>query len=139
MGDTPKEGLGGPALYTGIGVVIAWFAMIVWLIFHINDAEVQWSRLVFLLSSVEAVAFGAAGALFGTQVQRKRVEEAQHRAAKAEVEAASNREAATKGKVLAGAVKAEANAAGHGFKRVSNDESAPEMTTSLALANELLP
>lgn len=139
MTDVPRAGLSGPALYVGIAVIMAWFGMIVWLGFHINDLEVQWSRLVFLLSSMEAVAFGAAGALFGTQIQRQRVADAQQRADKAETEATSNKDAAAKGKALAAAVKAEAQAAGHGFRRVSNDESNDDISTSLALANELLP
>ena len=133
-----KSGLTGAALYVGIGVIAAWLAMVIWLVFHIGDAEVQWSRLVFLLSSLEAVALGAAGALFGTHIQRQRVAEAQDRATKAEGEAAANIDAAVKGKSLAAAVKTEAEAAGRGFRRTSADPENPETGTVIRLADQLL-
>jgi hypothetical protein len=84
------------------------------------------------------VAFGAAGALFGTHIQRQRVTEAQDRAAKAEGEAEANKDAAAKGKALAAAVKTETEAAGHGFRRSSIDPDKPETGTILSLANQLL-
>ena len=141
MTDT-EGGLAGPALYIGILVVLAWLGLILWLVIEIEAQEVQWARLAFLLGSIEAVAFGAAGALFGTQIQRQRVADARQRAEKAELEATENKDAATKGKALAAAVKAEAKAAekAPGIERMSAAEPAGGgMSISLALANELLP
>jgi hypothetical protein len=36
--------------------------------------EVHWSRLAWVFASVEAIAFGAAGALFGSSIQKDRAE-----------------------------------------------------------------
>jgi hypothetical protein len=66
-----------------------------------GENEVTWTRLAWLFSSVEAIAFGAAGALFGASVQRERAENA-------EADARVNADAATRGRALAAAVKAEA-------------------------------
>jgi hypothetical protein len=64
------------------------------------EGEVLWTRLAWLFSSVEAVAFGAAGALFGANVQRERAENAERRAEKSE-------ETASNGRALAAALIAE--------------------------------
>jgi len=140
MADKPLDRLTGPALWTGIVVVAAWLIMVIFLAFHIGDQEVQWSRLVFLLSSIEAVAFAAAGALFGTQIQRQRVTDAKERAEKAEKEATSSKDAAVKGKALAAVVKSESRSASHGqgIARMSA-EGVPVASASLLLAEELFP
>src|SRR5579871_1831783 len=140
MADKPLDRPTGPALWTGIVVVAFWLVMIVFLTRHVGDVEVQWSRLVFLLSSIEAVAFAAAGALFGTQIQRQRVTDAKERADKAEKEATTNKDAAVKGKALAAVVKSEARSAGHGqgITRTSV-AGTPPTSASLQLAEELFP
>ena len=140
MADKPLDRLTGPALWTGIVVVAAWLIMVILLALHIGDQEVQWSRLVFLLGSIEAVAFAAAGALFGTQIQRQRVTDAKERADKAEKEATSNKDAAVKGRGSAAVVKAESRSTGHtqGITRTSA-EGVPAASASLQLAEELFP
>jgi hypothetical protein len=56
-----------------------------------SSSEVHWTRLTWLFSTVEAVVFGAAGALFGASVQRQRAETAERRANANERDAISGR------------------------------------------------
>ena len=143
MTDTPKQQLTGIALYVALFVVLFWLAMLTWLAWKAFVADAtQWSRLVGLLSSLEAVTFGAAGALFGTQIQRQRVTEAVGRAEKAEKESAENKDAAIKGKALAAAVKAETiiPGASRGHERMSVETAKPDaMTAAQHLAMNLFP
>ncbi|MEO7027376.1 MAG: hypothetical protein ABI056_07470 [Caulobacteraceae bacterium] len=93
---------------------------------------------------MEAVAFGAAGALFGVQVQRQRVDDAKQRADKSDKIAADNHEAASNGRALAALVKAEAG--GGGGVKVERfvagsgaADSGADEPASLALAKALFP
>lgn len=52
-----------------------------------GSSETTWSRLVFIYSGVEAIVFAAAGAIFGTQIQRSQTVAAEQRTAVAESEA----------------------------------------------------
>jgi hypothetical protein len=88
--------------------LVAVSAVIVWLAFSIyllaqarSSSELQWTRIAWVFGSVEAVAFAAAGALFGTAVQRDRAEQAETRAQTAEQAAGQNLQDATKGRALA--------------------------------------
>jgi hypothetical protein len=101
------------------------------------------------LGSLEAVAFAAAGALFGTTIQRRRVEEAKERAEKADErasqaqkESAANAEAAANGKALATAIKVRrpARSSAHGVERVSTGQPQELVSDDLvALAERLFP
>jgi hypothetical protein len=64
------------------------------MITQIAAEETTWTRLAWLFASVEAIAFGAAGALFGSTIQRQRAEHAEQRAD-------SNQESAASGQTLA--------------------------------------
>jgi hypothetical protein len=66
-----------------------------------GSTDVVWSRLVFLFGSLQALAFAAAGALWGTSVQQERVASAERRAAVSALDA-------TRGRALAATMKAEA-------------------------------
>ncbi len=144
----PTE-LSGPALAAALVVLAAWLLLLVWLAFNTSLQEVAWSRLLVVLGSMEAVAFGAAGALFGTQIQRQRVQDAQRHAANAETKAAdaehrasANADAAIKGKTLAAVVKAKGRTrAGRlGTERLSAaGEPEHEQDEIVALAHELFP
>jgi hypothetical protein len=46
----------------------------------LRSPALQWARLIFVFSSVEAIAFAAAGALFGVTVQHECVKSAEERA-----------------------------------------------------------
>ncbi len=92
--------LSGAALVTAFVVLAAFIAFVWYMITQRSVAETTWSRLAWLFSSVEAIAFGAAGALFGSSIQRQRAE-------KAEASAERNADTAAKGRALAASIKAD--------------------------------
>ncbi|QOZ24140.1 hypothetical protein [Bradyrhizobium sp. CCBAU 51753] len=143
-----RAGLSGAALVAALVVLSAWLLLLAWLAFNTAVEEVAWSRLLVVLGSLEAVTFGAAGALFGTHIQRQRVEDARQRAAhaeanasKAEEKAASNSDAAIKGKTLATVIKAKARARSGpvGSERLSASGGGDDRDEVLDLAHELFP
>ena len=69
-------------------VVAVWLGMLIWLVVHSDATEVTWARWLTVMASLEAVAFAAAGAVFGTTVQSQRVTEAKEQAAAASDRAA---------------------------------------------------
>lgn len=101
VGAKGRSGLSGWALGAAVVVLIAFAAFVVFMIHDIESSEVRWTRLAWLFASVEAIAFGAAGALFGTTIQRGRAENA-------EAEARKNADAAAKGVALASSLIADA-------------------------------
>jgi hypothetical protein len=141
--------LTGVALVAALIVLAAWLVLLSWLAFHTAATELQWARLGSVLGSLEAVAFAAAGALFGTTVQNQRVQEAKERAGKAEDRAThaektstEHVQAAANGRALAVAVKARAGtrAAMRGIERVTAAEGSEDVTDDLAaLATKLFP
>jgi hypothetical protein len=141
--------LSGIALVAAIVVLAAWLLLLVWLAFNTSLQEVAWSRLLVVLGSMEAVAFGAAGALFGTQIQRQRVQDAQRYAENAEAKtadaehrASANADAAIKGRTLAAVVKAKGRTRTDrpGTERLSAaGEPEHDRDEIVALAKELFP
>jgi hypothetical protein len=111
---------------TYVGLVVAVLALfsfgllIMYMLTRTSDAtELEWQRDVYLLSGVEAVAFAAAGFLFGKEVHRQQAEQATARADKAEEKAAeaqqnaqvANRtaiEVRTRARALTAAINAKA-------------------------------
>lgn len=73
--------------------------------------ELEWTRAIYLLSGVEAIAFAAAGYLFGKEVHRREAENAEKRARESQAQTASAQavasEAQTKGRALAAAILAK--------------------------------
>lgn len=67
-------------------MVVAIVAIGIWAVFLVvmlmatDTDDVQWARMTFVFASVEAVAFAAAGAIFGVTVQRERVKSAEEKA-----------------------------------------------------------
>ncbi len=108
QGKPRQSRLSGLALYVAIAALIAWLVFTVYLLFQVNSNELAWTRIAWVFASVEAIAFAAAGALFGTAVQRENVERAEDRATTAEEVAESNRDDATKGRTLAASLQADA-------------------------------
>lgn len=94
---TGKGPLTWAAQTAAIVVILAWLALNGYMLSQTRVTDAEWTRLAAILASVEAVAFAAAGALWGTAVQKGRVDDAKQRADKAE-------KAASAGKTLAGAV-----------------------------------
>lgn len=82
-------------------VSFGWF--VYYMLGQTKSEEKEWTRAVYLFQGVEAVAFAAAGFIFGKEVHRERAE-------KAEKEAKENGKEAAKGKALADIVKSKANA-----------------------------
>lgn len=143
-----KTGIGGAAVAAAFLVILAWLGLLVWLISHTAISDAEWARLLVVLGSIEAVAFAAAGALLGTTIQGKRVQEARKREEKAEEQADKERnaanaktEAAAKGKALATAIKARAKSrsAKAGTERVSAASTGGVDDDLVALSNELFP
>ena len=85
---------------TAILVIGLWAVAAVYLLTMTGTSEVTWSRLAWVFSSIEAVAFGAAGLLFGVTINRQRAE-------RAEARADANQKDAERGRSLAAALKAE--------------------------------
>lgn len=56
-----------------------------------KDPSLQWARLSQIYNSIEAIAFAAAGLLFGTIIQSKRAQDAENRADNAQTNAADAR------------------------------------------------
>lgn len=71
-----------------IGVLIAYGFFIYFLIGRADAKELDWSRLIYLFSGVEAIVFAAAGFLFGREVNKKRAENAEEERKQADKEKA---------------------------------------------------
>jgi hypothetical protein len=74
-------------------------------------ASAQWDRLVYLFGGLEALVFGAAGALFGTGVQRGQTAQAQETAVRERDRADANETTARHGESLADVIRVKAGAA----------------------------
>lgn len=80
---------------TGVALVIAIAALAFFVVqvFYMqsllkaNVPELDWTRAVYLFGAVEALAFAAAGYLWGREVNRQRAEKAEARADKTQGEA----------------------------------------------------
>ena len=57
-------------------VVIAWLILLFVALNKVDVKDGEWTRIYTLLNSLETVAFAAAGALFGTTIQQRRVQDA---------------------------------------------------------------
>jgi hypothetical protein len=70
-----------PAMIVAI-VVLVGFGGLLYYLFSISSAanETLWNRAIFLYGGVEALAFAAAGYLFGKEVHRQQAENAEKRA-----------------------------------------------------------
>jgi hypothetical protein len=55
---------------------------VAYLVRHLSLNDTEWNRAIYLFGSVEAVAFAAAGYLFGKEVHRQRAENAEDEAKK---------------------------------------------------------
>jgi hypothetical protein len=73
--------------------------------------ELEWNRAAYLFAGVEAIAYAAAGFLFGREVHRQRAEQAEERAGTEERRAAQAEKKATeettKGKALRQVIEAK--------------------------------
>src|SRR5262249_39545938 len=72
-----RTGISGVPMIVATAAILVWVGFIIVMALSTNTSDNQWTRLVFVFGSVEAIAFAAAGALFGVTVQRDRVEKAE--------------------------------------------------------------
>jgi len=152
----PKPSLPSPtsSKMTEIGawvavlVVIAWLILLFVLLNKVEANDGEWTRIYTLWTSLETVAFAAAGALFGTTIQQRRVQDAKEESKQAKDDAKDARknatasaDAASKGRTLAEALKMTAtrehgNGAGLAEGQTS---SAADLERLRKLAVELFP
>lgn len=109
-GSSASPKLTGAALWTAIFAVTVWVGFSIFLIARAGTNETEWTRIAWVFGSIQAIAFAAAGALFGTAVQQQNVNTAQQQAESAKKDADQQSEAAIKGRVLAITMQAEAAA-----------------------------
>lgn len=107
-GSSSPPKLSGAALWVAIFAIVIWIGFSVFLITKVSTSEIEWTRIAWVFGSIQAIAFAAAGALFGTAVQQQNVDTAQRQATSAKNDADQQREAAVKGRALAAAIQAEA-------------------------------
>lgn len=101
-----------------------------------SSSELEWTRSVYLFSGVEAIAFAAAGFLFGKEVHRKRAESAEGRSEKAENEATTSRaeaiEAKTNGEAIVDFIDAMAQAQEQSSEELERFGPSPAVTRTRA-------
>jgi hypothetical protein len=86
-----RTGISGVPMIVAVLAILVWLGFIIVMVTLANSPDSQWTRLVYVFGSVEAIAFAAAGALFGVTVQRDRVEKAEKVAEQNAQDAASGR------------------------------------------------
>lgn len=151
-GDTPETGNADRGTQTGGGLatwqwsvlvvvallLIGIYLLLAFLVFNSRGDEAeQWARALVVLGGIEALAFAAAGWLFGREVNRRAVERAEADANEArDANAQTESELAT-AKVRA-AVMATALQSSHGDLRLSNTPSSRDPEPALADAARIL-
>lgn len=86
-----KSGIAGWPMAIAALALLVWVAFLVVMTRATDSGETEWTRLAYIFTSVEAIAFAAAGALFGVTVQRERVKEAESKADANQRDAANGR------------------------------------------------
>jgi hypothetical protein len=126
--------LSGAGLAAAVAVLVAFGLFVVFMLTEIGTSELRWTRAAWLFASVEAIAFGAAGALFGSSIQRARAENA-------EAEARSNANDAANGRALASVVLSDSQEAdGEGLESLGPGQQRTSAARShAAVARDLFP
>jgi hypothetical protein len=109
----------------------AFGAFVIALLLMLDREEVSWTRAVYLLNGVEAIAFAAAGYLFGREVNRGRAQNAE---ALAQTERNRATQAEAKGQTLSQQIR---EAAGWMRPRTPFLESVPSPDQRLQVVAEL--
>jgi hypothetical protein len=140
-GDAPRSNppLAGVALVVAVLVIAVWLGLLIWLVVDVNGSEVAWSRQLVVLGSMEAIAFAAVGALFGTSVQRQRVADLTTQRDAAQSRADAEATAALNGHKLAAAVKATGATRLAGGTEQLSASGRPGSDPLVELANQLFP
>lgn len=131
-GDSPSWALGFKDV---VAVAVSCFALtgfgvfVIALVYQLKLPENEWSRALFLLNGVEAVAFAAAGFLFGREVNRGRAENAEQLASSE----------AKRGQALAQEVKVEAGPPSQRTVPASLETLDKSLERLVRLADKLFP
>lgn len=96
------------APFVAIVIIVGFIASIIFMLVQTSVSDLQWARDVYLFGGIEAIAFAAAGFLFGTQVQRQQVQGADERAKQANDRAQQSDERAMSATADAAATNARA-------------------------------
>ena len=75
-----RAGISGAPMVVAILAILVWVGFLIVMLRAADADETQWARMTYVFASVEAIAFAAAGALFGVNVQRGRVKSAEEKA-----------------------------------------------------------
>src|SRR3984957_6425155 len=111
-GTTDKQ---SPVTLVAALAVLFAFAFVLWHMINISASadDKLWTRSTYVFGSVEAIAFAAAGFLFGREVHRAQAVKAEQRAASAEKSATeastTAADALAKGRSIAELARAKAN------------------------------
>lgn len=140
-GDKPANGKDRASLWIGAAVLVGFAVLVVYMFSLLASSETTWNRALYIFAGVEAIAFAAAGYLFGREVNRQRAESAERRASQAEQTAAKAAlravEAETKGQSLRAVIQARA------IVQLEDSDprvrAAEEMNQLSRLAEELFP
>jgi ATP-dependent protease HslVU (ClpYQ) ATPase subunit len=124
-------------------VILALFVVLVVGMFRmLTAAETQWTRAVFLFSGVEAIAFAAAGYLFGREVNRQRAEAAEDSSKKLSEKAteavAKSAEATANGQALTSMIDSKLEAAS-ALGAIPGGQGQPELAELASVAHKLFP
>ena len=144
-GSSPPRWTVGWASLAGVvatAVLVAFGVLVVFMLSKASSADTpdnDWSRLTYVFGSVEAIVFAAAGAIFGTTVQRSNTVRAEQRADSQQQRADAHAEDAAKGRTLAKAVKQSAAAAPGGEVESFGAGASRPAVDLAALAEELFP
>ena len=151
MADSENNNQQGFALKHIIAILllIAYGIFMVYLLKVIETKEPTWSRMMMLFTSLEALAFTAAGYIFGREVHKKRAEIAESEKEKAQNEAeeakADKQKERDKGLSLASMLVGNSGGLGisgfqpQGIMPTDDDESSQSSNVIIEKAKEYYP
>jgi len=120
-------------------VVLVYMVAVFFLWRDAGSADLLWTRRLYLLGGLEALAFAAAGAIFGVAVQRPKVAEeqqlrtqAEKRASEAEDRTAVLEPKANVGDALEAVIRAKASAVGTSSERYAGNAPVADVSEDLA-------
>jgi len=99
------------AAVVAIGSLVGFAVLVFYLVRHVGDTELAWSRRIYIFGAVEAITFAAVGWLFGREVHRQQAQVAEERAEQAEERASDATAQMTENSAAASAGQARAQAA----------------------------
>jgi hypothetical protein len=127
------------AAIVAIAAVIGYVAFIYVLYQQVDTAEPGWSRKVLLFTGVEAVAFAAAGWLFGREVNRSAVEAAKDATSQAQNNAAVAGTERGRGEMLASAIRNAADDSTASTELRATTAARSQLDSLVGMANDFYP